>query len=701
MYPPSEESQPDGATRTTRSKVVGKLGLPFVLLAMMALPACQPDTTVAPTTEVLSLPQQQDAELTRLERQVNLHPNDTRLALRGLLEKSAAGSLARLQIDTVRARLVTVLRDESFTTALESDLAQWPDNPQSVGAQLLLRCVKADLLQEQGHMPEALKLMEPLSRHEIDLKAIPLRLQFQSQRMLSRINFALGRADEAVAWGLSTLSVAERMNESWRRALALSRLADAYSGAQQSERAEKTGEQALVEANKDPDPALLYDVYNTLGIVLRDPARSQEATNKALHYAEQTNSEFLIAQAHSNEADMMLDLHRYQDAIAHAETAIKMARRIGDVGEESVATHNMGLAKMALGRLQEGEQDINRALDMVRSQGVDHYTANLLEEYGAALERAGEPAKAIVAYHQYRQLIDQILRDDARKLVLESQERFDAEQRAKAIELLNRDNALKGEQLRTDTLKLKLWFALGACIALFMGLLVSGYRKVRHTNQALASTNEALKFQAERDPLTGLANRRHFQAAIKALTPDGKLGGSVFLIDIDHFKRINDRFGHAAGDSVLIEVAQRIRAALRSEDLVVRWGGEEFLIVIKSRDLQQAQALAQRLLDQIGGTRVQHENRHISVTASIGFASLPLAPFDLGLNWERAIDLVDTAMYLAKAHGRNKAYGVQSIAAGDEAALVNIVAHLEAAWQDQQVRLIALQGPPAGQESQT
>ncbi|MBV8470063.1 MAG: diguanylate cyclase [Burkholderiaceae bacterium] len=647
-----------------------------------------------------ALSQQQDAELTRLERQAQIRPNDTRLALRGLLDKSAAGSLERLQIETARARLVAVLHDDAFNSALESDLAQWPDNPQSVAAHLLLLSIRADRLQEHGQMLEAHKLLEPLSRHEIDLNVVPLRLQFLTQTMLSRIDFALGRADESVAWAISSLSVADKMNESWRRATALSKLAAAYFGAQQLDRATDAAAQALREANKDPDPALLYEVYNTMGIVLQDPERNQDATNKALHYAELTANDNLIAQAHGNEADMLLDRHRYQDAIAHAETAIALSRRTGNLSQESVATHNMGLAKMALGRLQEGEQDVNHALEMSRSLGVDHYTASLLNEYGMALEKAGEPAKAIAAFHQYRQLIDQILREDSRKLVLEAQERFDAEQRAKAIELLNRDNALKNEQLRSSRLKLKLWIALGACIAVSMGLVASGYRRVHRTNQALATTNEALKIQAERDPLTGLANRRHFQSAIKALTQGGKLNGSLFLIDIDHFKRINDRFGHAAGDSVLVEVAQRIRAALRAEDLVVRWGGEEFLIVVASHDLTQAQVLAQRLLDLIGGTRVQHENRSIGVTASIGFACLPLAPFDLSLNWERAIDMVDTAMYLAKAHGRNKAYGVQALSAGDEAALVDIVAHLETAWQDQQVRLIALQGPPSWHEPQ-
>ncbi|MBV8125126.1 MAG: hypothetical protein JO370_13750, partial [Paucibacter sp.] len=314
-----------------------------------------------------ALSQQQDAELTRLERQAQIRPNDTRLALRGLLDKSAAGSLERLQIETARARLVAVLHDDAFNSALESDLAQWPDNPQSVAAHLLLLSIRADRLQEHGQMLEAHKLLEPLSRHEIDLNVVPLRLQFLTQTMLSRIDFALGRADESVAWAISSLSVADKMNESWRRATALSKLAAAYFGAQQLDRATDAAAQALREANKDPDPALLYEVYNTMGIVLQDPERNQDATNKALHYAELTANDNLIAQAHGNEADMLLDRHRYQDAIAHAETAIALSRRTGNLSQESVATHNMGLAKMALGRLQEGEQDVNHALEMSRS----------------------------------------------------------------------------------------------------------------------------------------------------------------------------------------------------------------------------------------------------------------------------------------------------------------------------------------------
>jgi len=92
---------------------------------------------------------------------------------------------------------------------------------------------------------------------------------------------------------------------------------------------------------------------------------------------------------------------------------------------------------------------------------------------------------------------------------------------------------------------------------------------------------------------------------------------------------------------------------------------------------------------------VTHGGRDITVTASIGFVSLPVPPHGLRLSWERAIDLVDTVMYLAKAHGRNKAYGVERIHAADANAAAELTARLEAAWSEGQVALMALNGPGA------
>jgi diguanylate cyclase (GGDEF)-like protein len=179
---------------------------------------------------------------------------------------------------------------------------------------------------------------------------------------------------------------------------------------------------------------------------------------------------------------------------------------------------------------------------------------------------------------------------------------------------------------------------------------------------------------------------------MRQLADDGKLTGTVYLVDIDHFKHVNDRHGHSAGDAVLVEVARRLRETLREEDLIVRWGGEEFLVVVQALASEQVDTLAQRMLAALDRSPVGCAKQRIAVTASIGYATFPIGPAQLRVTWERAINLVDTAMYLAKAHGRNRAYGVRLLHARDEASLEAITHSLEAAWRDGQVALTLLQG---------
>jgi diguanylate cyclase (GGDEF)-like protein len=189
-----------------------------------------------------------------------------------------------------------------------------------------------------------------------------------------------------------------------------------------------------------------------------------------------------------------------------------------------------------------------------------------------------------------------------------------------------------------------------------------------------------------------------------AARPGACLEGSVYLIDVDHFKTINDRFGHAGGDAVLIEIARRLRATLRDEDLVVRWGGEEFLVLVRPLPSGESEALAQRLLCVLADVPVVYEGRAVSITASIGYGVFPLRSHaahagpghetpEVEVKWERAVALADSAMYLAKAHGRNGACGIRRIDAADAAAVEELGRNLEAAWHDGRVELHLHPGP--------
>ena len=634
-------------------------------------------------------------ELDRLERSLRARPHELDAPLRALQARTAPGTEDRLNVLFVRGLAAALARERGIVESINNELSAWPNPSLQPAAALTQACVAGALNKAQGDVRDATKAVSVMEL-PIYAQAPPL-IKLRCRSALANYLDEAGRADESIVNQLQVLRLAEATGQSWRRAMALDSLAYYYHRAEQHQRAVQTQGDALREAELDPDPMLMNAIFTTRGIVHSDEADnsiSLQAQTKALDYARQAGADGIRALGMGNLADVYLKQGDFSRALRMAEDALPLARKARNLNAEILARLNLGLAKIALGRVAEGRADTRAGILLDEQQGATASVAESWQELGAYLERAGDLSGAIDAHHEYRRMIDQALRDDTRKTVLEAQERYDAEQRAKETELLSRDNHLKIEQIRARDLELQLWAALAGCVVLLAALMGVAYQRIRRTNQALAHSNETLKVQSERDPLTGLANRRHFQAVIKQASEGGKLSGSIFLIDIDHFKRINDLHGHAAGDQVLIEVARRLGHAVRDEDLVVRWGGEEFLIWVQSPDPALAQHLAQRLLDLIAGEPMSLGNaakQSISVTASLGFATLPMPPHGLRLSWERAIDLVDTVMYLAKAHGRNRAYGIESINAVDETELALLANRMEAAWHEGQVGLVALQ----------
>ncbi|MDR3683731.1 MAG: diguanylate cyclase [Geothrix sp.] len=159
----------------------------------------------------------------------------------------------------------------------------------------------------------------------------------------------------------------------------------------------------------------------------------------------------------------------------------------------------------------------------------------------------------------------------------------------------------------------------------------------------------SLEQLASTDLLTGAWNRRHFEQAVEGEVHRSSRYGhpmTLILLDIDHFKRINDTFGHPAGDQVIREVANCIRSAIRLSDSLTRWGGEEFLILMPNTGLSHATALAERIRE----TLAAHPFEGIGpVTASLGLAEyIPSEPREAWL------DRADRAMYRAKDQGRNR-----------------------------------------------
>jgi len=163
---------------------------------------------------------------------------------------------------------------------------------------------------------------------------------------------------------------------------------------------------------------------------------------------------------------------------------------------------------------------------------------------------------------------------------------------------------------------------------------------------------------AMRDALTGVANRTHFEERIDseiAFAVRHKAQLSVVLFDVDHFKRVNDTYGHLAGDEGLRNVGALLSSSVRTEDLVARYGGEEFVVVARGIDVAGAQLMADRLRVVLGQRPVEFQGHRISVTASGGVASLDCCGEQR--NKSTLLATADARLYQAKQAGRNRVVG--------------------------------------------
>ena len=215
-----------------------------------------------------------------------------------------------------------------------------------------------------------------------------------------------------------------------------------------------------------------------------------------------------------------------------------------------------------------------------------------------------------------------------------------------------------------------LWFLALVIAAILSAFFYRNYRSKQHAlhleNTVLERTkqlnklNKGLEWLANHDNLTRLANRNHVHNKIEQLQKTSHLGQlGILIIDLDYFKKINDKYGHSAGDVALKVFAQMLQKIIRKDQIASRWGGEEFLIICPQIDAKRLEQIAQEIIQDCRKLDIViSRNQSIALNCSIGFALTPLTQNqNEKLPWEKTLQLADLALYDAKQSGRNRAIG--------------------------------------------
>ena len=494
----------------------------------------------------------------------------------------------------------------------------------------------------------------------------------------------LGQAEAALPFLEEGLDLARDLHDEQRTLHALLWLSRIYTNTDNYDRASEEIESARTLALSLGDEAALCEVeIRASDIADRKGNRSAErsASLAALEHAKLSGSDKWLARAAVNLSDSYLKSHDYAESLKYSKQALPIANEVLTAGETTIASFNEGLAYIGLGEIKAGEKLAEGAI--AEAVAGDNLLAaqDLLREYANALEHAGYLMMAIQVYHRYDEMGSKIMTGARQRAFLELSAKFDDERRARELELLRRDNALKAAEMRTQTLRQQFILAGALFVACICAALVWAFVRVR-------KANDRLRFNSERDALTGLRNRRYFNEHVLSVEGARPVGGCVLLADLDHFKRINDTQGHPAGDAVLATVSHRLSAALRESDKLVRWGGEEFLAVLDPITPEQADRTVERLLHAVRRDPVLWNGQAIKCTISIGYACFPMAGSDMEISLESAIGLIDKALYEAKRRGRNRACLIRAVSAQNKQELTILCDDFESAAADRRIQLV-------------
>ena len=422
--------------------------------------------------------------------------------------------------------------------------------------------------------------------------------------------------------------------------------------------------------------------YSNLAAALVEldrPAEAMTALETGIAIAEQQGRP--SASLTNNLGYMQHEQGELDAALATFEKTAGLNRANGDTASLAISRKNVGDVLVDLERRAEAAEAFERSLALFREADIKPKRLELYRSLVDNLEALGRYPDALARMREWRELAEELASADAQARVAELQTAFDLERRERELAdsermRLEREAELAALQAETAREGLIRWgLIVGvALLVLFLVLMARTLRLRTRANRmlaeknaeidvqrkALAEANTLLHRHSSEDELTGLANRRFVRGLLGADLPElfRASPALLVLVDLDDFKRINDRFGHPVGDRVLARFADVLRDAAGPDDVLARWGGEEFLWLAVGQAMADADRVCRALGEAVRATAFDVDGETIRLTVSMGVAPLAFGE-DPATDFAVAIKIADAALYEAKQAGRDAWVGYE------------------------------------------
>lgn len=569
---------------------------------------------------------------------------------------STALAKADAEVQLRLTALHIVSSEHSFTEKQQqlSALLTTLSKQDNLASYLDILLLQAELVYMQQNVTDITRLTEEFSELVAKSEALILpRQRFAVFNLIGRMHQVLGNYELALAFltkaGNEVVDPASGEGR-LRRQFVRMHMARVLLKQQSYTLAEQMLTDTIEQAKTYRLAVLLPELHLLLGYALQVQYGPTEQGLAAFQEATKTVSGSQPGRVQMLALNNLGSVHFYREDYPKAEQyflkGLTIAEAIESRFEQYVMLFNLGYIQVKTGDVTSGLAQMETAYAIFSQLAALPDQISMLtylaEAYQAVADTANE-AKVLRAILEKR---EQEVKNTRENLIVEFQTQYEAEEQRLKIALLEQEGELN--QVKLDkSARDRFWFAiLAATLATaLIGVLIV-LRHVRHLNGLLSEANSKLHSQSLKDPLTNSFNRRALQQYTQ------HKNDVLLMLDIDYFKQINDQYGHDMGDTILINLTQHLGAILRKEDMLMRWGGEEFLLILRQVAPEQLDALVSKILQHINNNPVAD----IVVSVSGGLVTIT----DPRIALETQINQADHLLYQAKAAGRGQIHSEQA-----------------------------------------
>lgn len=467
--------------------------------------------------------------------------------------------------------------------------------------------------------------------------------------------------NKAMEYHLLSLELEEELNEEKGIISSLNNIGNVLRNIDQFDQALGYYQKALSISYEIQDNKSIAITLNNIGNIYLSQENYENALNfhnRSLILKKKLKDDFGIATSHNNIGISYQGMGSTAKALENYKISLDKMKKIRDGNGIASAYFHIGIIYYEKDDVKKSSYNLEKALSYAQNFDNKQIMISCYKILAEIYHKQRNYLKAYTAIKLYAQIKDDLVSVQTQKAVTELQIRYETEKKEKEIVLLKTNASIIDYQSKESEMFMIILVIVLIAVAVLGFFFYFQFRQKAHSNKTIEEQNTKLteaynKMEelAKTDMLTGLSNRRDMYQKIKHETDRFERNEKPFAIlmgDIDNFKKVNDTYGHDAGDHVLTSISSVMTLTVRKQDIVGRWGGEEFLLLLPETDLEGGKKIAEKLRSRIKNESIQYKNHVLNVTITIG-----VSVYNRIHDVNESIKKADKAMYLGKVRNKN------------------------------------------------